>query len=186
MTRLHVLAAHPRRTIGALAVVLAAVGVTVGSGANFSAHAANPNNTFATGTLSITNTPASALFTLPNMRPGDIEVGEVDIENSGTLAGDFTLSTSAPTGSAVLLSTIDLVVEDCGMYIGPIAPDCTDGDEVERYNGKLNAVGAAGLGNYAAADKHRYRFTVTLPGSAGDALQGTSAAITFDWDAVSS
>ena len=51
MTRLHRLAAHPRRTLGALAVVLAAVGITVGSGANFTASAANPGNAFTTGTL---------------------------------------------------------------------------------------------------------------------------------------
>ena len=40
------LAAHPRRTLGALAVVLAAIGITVGSGANFTASAANPGNVF--------------------------------------------------------------------------------------------------------------------------------------------
>ena len=55
VSRLSALAAHPRRTIGALAVVLAAVGITVGSGANFTAHSANPANTFTAGTLAIGN-----------------------------------------------------------------------------------------------------------------------------------
>jgi hypothetical protein len=58
VSRLSALAAHPRRTVGALAVVLAAVGVTVGSGANFTANAANPANTFTAGTLSIDNSKA--------------------------------------------------------------------------------------------------------------------------------
>ena len=71
MTRLHRLAAHPRRTLGALAVVLAAVGITVGSGANFTASAANPGNAFSTGTLVIANSPSTALLTMSGMKPGD-------------------------------------------------------------------------------------------------------------------
>ena len=46
MTRLHALVAHPRRTLGALAIVLTAIGITVGSGASFTASAANPGNVF--------------------------------------------------------------------------------------------------------------------------------------------
>ena len=79
MSRLSALAAHPRRTVGALAVVLAAVGITVGSGANFTAHAANPANTFTAGTLTIGSSVSSALFTAPNMKPGDDVPGTVDI-----------------------------------------------------------------------------------------------------------
>ena len=63
LTRLHALVAHPRRTLGALAVVLAAIGITVGSGASFTASAANPGNVFTTGTLAIGNTPGTALLT---------------------------------------------------------------------------------------------------------------------------
>src|SRR3954470_5580545 len=94
VSRLSALAAHPRRTIGALAVVLAAVGITVGSGANFTAHAANPSNTFTAGTLTIGSTSSSALFTAPNMKPGDNVNGTVDIANSGSVSGTFTLATS--------------------------------------------------------------------------------------------
>jgi len=53
LSRISVLAARPRHTLGALAVVLAAVGVAVGSGANFTAHVASAGNTFSAGTLSI-------------------------------------------------------------------------------------------------------------------------------------
>src|SRR3954462_1006637 len=98
VSRLSALAAHPRRTVGALAVVLAAVGITVGSGANFTARAANPANTFTAGTLSIDNSKgngssASAILSAPNLKPGDSAPGVVDIQNTGSLAGAFTLST---------------------------------------------------------------------------------------------
>ena len=94
MSRLSALAAHPRRTLGALAVVLAAGGITVGSGANFTAHAANPANTFTAGTLTIGSTASSALFNAQNLKPGDTVSGTVDIANTGSLPGTFTLSTS--------------------------------------------------------------------------------------------
>src|SRR5215208_6938293 len=71
VNRLSTLAAHPRRTLGALAVVLAAVGITVGSGASFTASAANPGNAFSTGTLVIANSPSTALLSVTGMKPGD-------------------------------------------------------------------------------------------------------------------
>ena len=40
MNRVQALAAKPKRTIGVLALALAAIGVAVGSGANFSAQSA--------------------------------------------------------------------------------------------------------------------------------------------------
>ncbi|MGH3371626.1 MAG: TasA family protein, partial [Nocardioidaceae bacterium] len=92
MSRIELLARRPKRTLAALALVLLAVGVAVGSGANFTATAANPNNAFTAGALSITNTPNTALFTLTNWKPGDTSTGIVDIENTGSISGTFTLS----------------------------------------------------------------------------------------------
>ena len=87
MNRLQALAAHPRRTLGALAVVLAAAGITVGSGADFTAASANPSNTFSTGTLSIGNSQSSAILSAAGLKPGATATGTVDIENSGSLVG---------------------------------------------------------------------------------------------------
>ena len=185
MSRLNVLAAHPRRTLSTLALVLAAVGITVGSGANFTASKANANNTFASGSLSIANSPTGAILTVPAMKPGDTADGYVDIENTGTLSGAFSLTSSTETGSAVLLGALDLVVKDCGDYSAG-APTCIAGDTTV-YTGKVGAMdaGANALGTFAAADKHKYWFKVTLPSSSGDALQGLSAGVQFDWSATS-
>ena len=185
MSRLSALAAHPRRTIGALAVVLAAVGITVGSGANFTAHAANPANTFTAGTLTIGSSASSALFNATNLRPGQTVNGTVDIQNTGSLSGAFTLSTSNVVDTNQLLNQLDLKVEDCGVFTGTdgaTAPNCAGTNFV--YNGKANAVGTPSLGNFAGSAKHRYQFSVTMPTGIANSFQGKTASVEFDWDAA--
>src|SRR5919109_1399428 len=72
MSRLQVLAANPRLALGALLTLLLAAGAVVGSGADFTASAANPANTFSSGTLSIANSKAgTAILSASNLRPGD-------------------------------------------------------------------------------------------------------------------
>jgi hypothetical protein len=100
MSRLALLVKRPRRTLGALATVLAAAGLTVASGADFTASAANPSNTFSTGTLSMSNSAKNtAIFSGLNMRPGENTTGTVDIANTGSLSGSFTLTKSGLTDS---------------------------------------------------------------------------------------
>jgi spore coat-associated protein N len=184
VTRLHALAAHPRRTLAALAVVLAAVGITVGSGANFTASAANPGNVFTTGTLLISNSSSSALLNVTGMKPGDSSSSTVDITNTGSLAGDFALKTANATGSSALLGQIDLTVLDCGAWTTS-APSCTTGTTTV-YTGKVNSLTNSSLGNYAGGIKHRYKFTATLPSSTNDTFQGLTAGVDFSWSATQS
>ena len=185
MSRLSALTAHPRRTVGALAVVLAAVGITVGSGANFTAHAANPANTFTAGTLTIGSSTSSALFNATNLKPGDTVTGTVDIQNTGSLPGTFTLSTSNVVDTNALLGQLDLKVEDCGVYTGTggtTAPTCAGTNYV--YNGKANAVGNVNLTSFAANAKHKYVFSVAMPSTIANTFQGKTASVEFDWDAA--
>ncbi len=184
MTRLHALAAHPRRTLAALAVVLAAVGITVGSGANFTASAANPGNVFTTGTLIIGDSSSTALLNASAIKPGDSSSSTVDITNTGSLAGDFTLKTANATGYSALLGQLDLTVVDCGAWT-TTAPNCTTGT-TNVYTGKVNALTSASLGNYAGGIKHRYKFTATLPSSTDDTYQGRTAQVDFTWSATQS
>lgn len=184
MTRLHRLAAHPRRTLGALAVVLAAVGITVGSGANFTASAANPGNAFTTGTLVIANSPSTALLSVNNMKPGDSSSSTVDITNTGSLAGDFVLKTSTPTGYTALLGQLQLTVLDCGAWTSS-APDCSTGT-TSKYSGTVSGLTNSALGNYAGGIKHRYKFTATLPAGTDDTYQGKTAGVDFAWSATQS
>jgi len=189
VSRLSALVARPRRTVGALAVVLAAVGITVGSGANFTAHSANPSNTFTAGTLSMDNSKsASAILSAPNLKPGDTTSGTVDIQNTGSVGGAFTLKTSSPVDSTPsILGQLDVKIVDCGAFTAnnTTAPNCTTGTTTVSATGaKVNGIGTISLGTFAASEKHRYKFDVTLPSSTDNTFQGKTGSISFDWDAT--
>jgi hypothetical protein len=195
MSRLRLLAANPRLALGALLTLLLAAGAVVGSGADFTASSANPSNTFSAGTLSITNSKeGAAVLTATSLKPGGTAAtGTVDIQNTGSLSGVFTLSRTAPVdsdGANPLSGKLNLTIVDCGVFNGTSAPVCGDGDDVTKYaGGTVAQMGTAGhlvsgLGTYAAAEKHRYEFSVQLDGSAGNAYQGDTSSVEFDWAAA--
>jgi hypothetical protein len=180
------------RTPAALATVLVAVGVTAASGANFNAQSANPSNTFTAGTLSMLNSKAgAAILTASNMRPGDpATTGDVDIKNTGSLAGTFSLSKSniadSDTGNP-LSGKLTVVVGDCGAFVGATAPSCAS--PTQKYSGTISGMGTVALGSFAAGEQHRYQFSVSFPdgGAAGadNAYQGDNTSVEYDWNAVS-
>jgi spore coat-associated protein N len=195
MSRFKVLADRPRLALGALLTMLLAAAAVVGSGADFTASSANPSNTFSSGTLTIANSKeGTAVLTAGNLKPGGTPaVGTVDIQNTGSLSGAFTLSRTAPVdsdGSNPLSGKLNITVVDCGTFSGSTAPTCGDGDDVTKYSGGTIAqMGTAGhlisgLGTYAADEQHRYQFTVQLDGSAGNPYQGDSSSVEFDWNAA--
>jgi hypothetical protein len=173
------------RALGALTALIAAVAVAVGSSASFTATSANPSNTFAAGTLSILNSKEGlAVLTASNMKPGDSATGTVDVQNSGSLSGAFTLSRSNivdSDGTNPLSAKLNLVVKDCGDFSSG-TPTCDAGDPV-KYTGTIAAMGSTALGTFAADEQHRYQFAVTFDGTAGNAYQGDSSSVQFDWDA---
>lgn len=186
MATLNHLARHPRRALGALAALLAAVGIAVGSGASFTASSANPNNTFAAGTLSILNSKEGlAVLTASGLRPGDpASLGTVDVENSGSLDGAFTLDRSSivdSDGANPMSAKLNLVVKDCGDFSSG-TPTCDAGDPV-MYSGTIAAMGSTALGTFSGGEKHRYEFAVTFDSSAGNVYQGDSSSVQFDWNA---
>ena len=194
MSRLRVLVTQPKLALGALVTLVLATGAVVSSGADFTATSANPANTFASGTLSMLNSKDGvAVLSASDLRPADPpQAGTVDIENSGSLSGAFTLSRGTPADSDAgnpLSGKLNVTVVDCGAFAGSTAPDCGDADDVSRYSGTLAQMGTTGhaidaLGTYAAGAKHRYRFTVALDGSAGNAYQGDSSTVKFDFNAA--
>jgi spore coat-associated protein N len=194
MSRLRLLAANPRLALGALLTLLLAAAAVVGSGADFTASSANPSNTFAAGTMTILNSKeGTAVLSATNLRPGNSAVGTVDIQNSGSLSGTFTLSRTTPVDSDAsnpLSGKLNLTIADCGTFVGATPPTCGDGDDVTKYGaGTIAQMGTAGhtvsgLGTFAANEKHRYQFTVALDTSAGNAYQGDNSSVEFDWNAA--
>jgi hypothetical protein len=188
MSRLHVLVHRPRRTLAALATVLVAVGITAASGANFTASSANPTNTFATGTLSISNTKSgAAVLTASNMKPGDAPAtGQVDIGNSGTLTGDFSLSRTGLTntdGTNPLSGKLNLEIVDCGDF-GSGTPTCEGSDPVVYTGTVAGMTTPVDLDTWAGGEKHRYEFSVDVDTSAGNEYQGDSSQVEFTWNAA--
>ena len=186
MSRTKVLRANPRRALAALATVLVAVGVTVASGATFTAQTANPSNTFTAGTLSMTNSSdAAAILSIANMKPGDpAQKGTVVIKNTGTVNGAFTLTRTALTnsdGTNPLAAKLNVVVTDCGAD-----QDCTTvGDNSNTYTGTLAAMSSViPLGApWAGGAQHKYEFAVALDSTADNNYQGDNSVATFTWDA---
>ena len=43
---------------------------------------------------------------------------------------------------------------------------------------------AVGLGNWAAGEKHKYQFSVSVNTSAGNAYQGDTSTVPFTWAAA--
>jgi spore coat-associated protein N len=184
MTTLDFVARHPVRVLGALSALIAAVAVAVGSSASFTASSANPSNTFAAGTLSILNSKAGAVLTASGMKPGDSATGMVDVQNSGSLSGAFTVSRSNivdSDGANPLSAKLSLVVKDCGDFSSG-TPTCDAGDPV-KYTGTIAAMVSTALGTFAASEKHRYEFAVTFDSSADNAYQGDNSSVQFDWNA---
>jgi hypothetical protein len=182
MSRIAFLARHPRRSLTALATLVAAGAVVVGSGAVFSTQTANPSNTFASGILKQTNSQSAAILTAANLIPGSAThnqaSGTVDIANTGTVPGTFTLTRSAlvdknsadgttastARSSNLLSGALQVKIWDCGDASAPSCP--ADGDTASTiYNDVLSAFPAAGisLGEYAVNESHQYRFLVYLP-----------------------
>ncbi|MDQ5808671.1 MAG: CalY family protein [Actinomycetota bacterium] len=171
---------------------MAATGVVVGSGASFTATSANPTNQFTAGSLSMSNSKApGAILSASGMKPGDTVTGTVDIANTGSLAGDFTLRRSSLTNTDAtnpLAPQLTVVVTDCGQWPNSSTPEpCDDGDDSQEISSTLSGMnGTTTLENYAAGEKHTYKFTVTLASGAGDVYQSGGATAEFTWDATQS
>src|SRR3954453_6150652 len=123
-----------KRTLATLALGLLAVATAVGSGADFTARTANPSNTFSTGSLSMENSKdGTAILNATNMKPGDAPTtGIVDIKNTGSVDGAFTVSRGQLAGTdanndtpAPFASKVAIGVVHCGEFTtvnGPYGP----------------------------------------------------------------
>lgn len=183
-----------RKQLGALALGLCAVAVSVGSGADFTAQSANPENTFTAGTLTIDNSrEGAAVLQAANLRPGGpAQTGVVDIRNSGSLAGDFSLRRSSQwsdhdgaEGSAPYTTRLLLTIRDCGAFSGSTPPECGDAGDAVVFNSSVEDMrNSLPVGRFQADERHRFQFSVTLSSLATNVYQGDTARVGFAWNAV--
>jgi hypothetical protein len=177
----------PRTLLLGLGTIGLAAAVTVGSGADFTSQSANLSNVFTAGTLTHSNNRPGAILTAANMRPGDTASGTVDIKNTGSLSGTFSLTKTVTAETAAFASKLTIVITDTG------DPGCLVScpGPVQVYSGTVAAMGSQALGAFAAGETHRYSFVVTFPATgapgagADNAYQGASTTVTYLWTAAS-
>jgi len=175
-----------------LGVVLAVA--LIGAIALFTDQATNPGNTFSTGTVDLTIDPATAMFTVSNMAPGDVQYSGIKLSNSGSLQLRYAMTTTADGNSTLdeqLKLTIDVVTGAGNDTVWYTADDVVGEANIYGPDGVLSS---AAIGNpaqgadtgdrtLAASGTERLRFKVTLPLDTGDSLQGKTCTVAFVFDA---
>jgi hypothetical protein len=161
-----------RKVLVPLATLLAAGAVAVGSGATFTSQSANAASTVTSGTLLQTNSKADAqIFGLSNMKPGDVVNGTVEIKNTGTLPGTFTLRETT-SANAFDLDMLKLTITTGSTTV---------------YSGNFGGLGdnqLVDLGQYAAGASKTYTFSVALAANAPDTQQNKTASASYEWVAT--
>jgi hypothetical protein len=134
-------------------------------------------------TLTLSNDKeGAAILSIGGMRPGDSVTDTVTLGNTGTVAGDLTVSTSnlldtPGAGGGALSGELDLVITD----------ETNAGSPVVVYSGKISALTPVSLGILAAGDSRLYQFQISFPdegAGAENAYQGSGLSVEFDWTAV--
>lgn len=147
-------------------------------------------NAFATGTVDLLATPATAVVTAAAMAPGDQVTAPLDIANSGSL--ELRYSATTTTTENTLASLLALTVKT-GVTVCDDANWATDGTVI--YSGILgstatsplfgSAVQGAQAGDrvLAAGANEALCVNVTLPLATGNAAQNITTTATFAFDA---
>lgn len=140
------------------------------------------------GDLAVANSrDGQAIFLAQGLAPGESRSGEVELTNSGRLAGSLSLIQSDVAdqpgpGGGRLSSRVDLSIRD---LTNPVAP-------VTVFAGPLARLAGLELGTIAPGAKRRYSFTVRLPDGgrpagpqAGDnAYLGSALTVRYAWHAT--
>jgi hypothetical protein len=177
-----------RKVIGALGLLVVAAIIAVGSGASFTAHSANPGNMVTAGAFSIANNHEGQALFAPqtNWDPGEEVLGYVNIGNSGTEAGNFTVKGIAEAGNDtefsknIQVQVTDYTTDPQGGGNATVRPGgmnfngslynlvngCTNSATAKMPDGTSPACevttthnGTAwGLSNWATNETHYYRF----------------------------
>jgi spore coat-associated protein N len=168
--------------------------ITAGAMAVFTDQQTNPDNVFTTGTVILGIDPASAMFTVSNMAPGDVEYGGLEVTNDGSLELRYAMTTTADDTST-LDEQLDLTID---VVTGPGVDTIwyTDDDVVGEANiygpdGVLSSAffgdpaqgGQAGDRTLASLAGERLRFEATLPLDTDNTYQGATCTVAFVFDA---
>jgi spore coat-associated protein N len=183
-----------QKLIASLAVLGAAAAIAgFGTYATFTS-STSASHTIATGTLSLTSGPTNRLGTGASaIAAGDTMQRAIDLNYSGSVSfGSVTLTTSASPSSALDTNTTDglqVAIDKCSVAWTESGPPYT-----YTCSGSASSVLASqpiigsnmALSNLTltAGSTDHLRVTVTLPSTAGNALQNLSSTIAYTFTGV--
>lgn len=159
----------------------------------FSDVATNTTNTFSTGTLDVSTSPASAFISYSGMAPGDSVVAGLTVQNAGSLDLRYAITSEAtnPDGKG-LRAQLDLTVWDeaaegdagQGCASSPpgtvlYGPDVLGGASETTIVGDTSQGEQAGDRTLAAGASEVLCFLVELPLSTGNSYQNATTSATF-------
>lgn len=176
-------------TVAVLAAFAAVLSLTVL--ALFTDTASVGSNTFSTGTVDISTSPASALVTFSDMAPGDQVVNPITVSNAGSL--ELRYAVTSTTTEDTLAAQLDLTIKS-GVTTCTIAGFDTDGTVVYAAGDLgsttgVNVIGdptqgsQAGDRTLAASGSEVLCFKVSLPSSTDNTFQGLTTTATLAFQA---
>jgi hypothetical protein len=115
---------------------------TFGAMSVFTSQATNPSNTFSTGSISISTSPASAFITYSDMLPGDSTTQSLDVSNDGTVELRYAISSNADDSDGKALKD-QLVLTIKTIDVTTPGTPCDDFDGTQLYTGDLDGTTGA-------------------------------------------
>lgn len=179
-----------RRSRLRLALVVALVASSTGTllaAAVFTRTTSSTGNTFSTGSVDLTASPATAAITMTGMVPGDVVTAPITVTNTGTLQLRYALTST--TTENTLAAQLDLTVKtgvttcttggfgtDGTVAYGPADLGATTGLNIL---GNPTQGAQAGDRTLNASANEVLCMQVSLPLSSSDAYQGLTTTATF-------
>jgi hypothetical protein len=188
-----------RRGVRMGAVAATAVAFTVSTGvvwqasySAFSAQTINPSDTWATGSVTLSDDDSgAAMFSATNLKPGATGTHCIEVTSNGTLPAAVKLYGTGLTTTNSLSSYINLTVtQGTGGSFGSCTGYTQAATSPTVYSGTLagftaNSYGT-GLGTWAptgtASEARTFQFTWTLSATPPDTTQASSASVNFVWE----
>ena len=174
--------------IGATAIAVLAVSAGAMSLALFTDDTDMDNNAFTSGTIVLTTNPTTALFTVPNMMPGDTTYGQLTVTNGGTGALRYAMTSTSTNADTLDLRDV-VMLEIREKAAGTCAADFTGAVVMASDDLASAAFGSVAQGAQggdrplAVSGSEDLCFQANLPGGTGNAYQGATTTTTFTFHA---
>ena len=183
-----------------LSVMVSGLLVWQSSYAAFSTTTVNPSNSFASGSVVLSDDDSStAMFTATLLKPGNTGTKCIVVTSTGTLASTVELYATGYSTTNALGTYLNMVIDEGsgGTFASSGPTSCTGFvSSAHIFTGTLASFGttktnfATGVGNWAPAGSgsptRSYRITYTLDAATPNSAQSGTAAVGFTWEAQNS